>query len=77
MMAELIRLQDTINDVIRLNDEAWEVVSMMEIAASHADIDTATAAGAVARILELAQARGRVAAAVAAGLKRRAIKSKR
>jgi hypothetical protein len=71
---ELLNLQDAINDVLLLIDQAWEVASMMHLASSIADIDPAMAASALTSILELAQARGSVAKEAAEAIHARALK---
>jgi hypothetical protein len=77
MTVQLLKVQDAINDVLLLIDEAWEVASMMRIAARVADIAPATSASALASLLELAQVRGGAAAKAAADLRRHAKMPKR
>jgi hypothetical protein len=74
---ELLNLQDAINDLLLLIDQAREVASMMHLAASVADIDPGKAASAMASILELAQVRGGIAKKVAQSLRRQAKKFRR
>jgi hypothetical protein len=77
MIVELLNLQDAIHDAFLLIDEAWEVASMMHLAARVANIDPSMAASALTRILELAQTQGGFAKKAAARLQRNAIKKRK